>query len=323
MPNPLYTYDTLPSTSAAALREFDDRYLAALMAAPASGWQDQFGALAPTDAPMLTFPVSQMRTKYQKTLGENRFKTLQEKSFDVKVEEFDDGYEARLYDLFTQVFAYRNWQRAPERFVIAEGVHRAANIAALIEAGSSTACVDGANFFSTSHPANLFDGDVGTWSNLSSGGTDVVSVANLQTEVSAMQTQVLDENGDELGVMPDTILVPTAKFEALKNLLKKEQIASAAGTASETNPYMNGFNIVPVREFTDANDWFLVDSKLIAQGLEPWVSVRQTMPASLALRHWDEASDFFKDTGKIKVSSHIWYGFALAFPHAIRKVVGA
>lgn len=323
MPNPLYTYDTLPSTSAAALREFDDRYIAALLAAEPSGWQDQLGELAPTDAPMLTFPVSQLRTKYQKTLGESRFKSLQEKSFDLKAEEFDDGYEARLYDLFTKVFAYRNWQAAPARFVAAEAAFRAAQVAALIEAGSSTACVDGANFFSTSHPANLFDGAVGTWSNLSSGGTDVVSVANLQTEVSAMQTAVLDENGDKMGVMPDTILVPVSKFEALKNLLKKEQIASAAGTASETNPYMNGFNIVPVREFTDANDWFLVDSKLITVGLKPWAVMRQNMPASLAMRHWDESSDFFKDTGKIKVSSHIWYGFGFAFPHAIRKVVGA
>jgi hypothetical protein len=43
---------------------------------------------------------------------------------------------------------------------------------------------------------------------------------------------------------------------------------------------------------------------------------------SLGLRQWDESSDFFKDTGKLKMSAHIWYGFKLIFPHAMRLVKG-
>jgi hypothetical protein len=85
---------------------------------------------------------------------------------------------------------------------------------------------------------------------------------------------------------------------------------------------MNGFTVVPVNELTDVNDWYLVDSKLIGE-VAPWVSLRQTVPSSLALRVFDEASDFFKETGRLKISAHIWYGFSLALPHAIRKVVVA
>jgi len=47
------------------------------------------------------------------------------------------------------------------------------------------------------------------------------------------------------------------------------------------------------------------------------------VPASLALRRYDESSDFFRDTGKIKVSSHIHYASGYGFPHGVRLVVGA
>lgn len=321
MTNPLYTIERLPSTSQAAIREFSDRFIAALGAAKPDGWADTMGALIPTDAPMVTFPVTQLRTRYTRTTGDDRAKRLGEKSFDVKAEEFDDGYEAKLLDLYTKVFAYRKWKEAPARLVLAEEQFRHDQIAALLETGQSNTCVTGKNFFATDHPANLFDSSAGTFSNYSSGGTNVVSVTNIETEVIAMMS-VKDENGNKLGVRPDTILVPTEKAEPLRNLLKKEMIATVAGTASETNPYMNGFNIVPVKEFTDANDWYLVDSRLAAE-YAPWAILRQTVPAGLALREFGESSDFFKKTGLIRMTSHIWYGFARALPHAIRKVVGA
>lgn len=321
MANPLYTIEQLPTTSQAAIREFSELFIGYIGASKPTGWVDTLGALVPTSSPMVTFPVSQLRTKYQKTGGEDRAKTLQEKSFDIKAEEFDDGYEAALLDLYTKVFAYRQWSAAPQRLVLAEEQFRHDNVATLLEAGATTVCVDGEFFFDTDHPANLSDTNAGTWSNYQSAAKDVVSVANLEAEVALMMA-VKDENGKKFGVYPDTILVPVEKFEPLKNLLKQAQIANTAGTAGVSNPYLNGFNVIPVKEFTDPNDWYLVDSNLIAEA-PPWVTLRMTVPAALQLRTFDEASDFFKNTGRLKMSSHIWYGFSLALPHAIRKIVGA
>jgi hypothetical protein len=322
MTNPLYTIEQLPTTSAAAIREFDDRYIAALGAAPATGWVDALGALVPTSAPMVTFPLSQLRTKYRRTEGEGRAKTLGEKSFDVKSEEFDDGYEARLIDLFQKVFAYRNWQQAPARLVQAEEQFRHDQIAAKLEDGENADYLDtGKKFFSATHFANLFDDSAGTFSNYQVTGTDVVDVTNIMAEVTTMSL-VKDENGNKMGVQPDTILVPYEKSEPLKALLKQAMIANVAGTAGISNPYLNGFNVIPVKEFTDVNDWYLVDSKLVRE-VAPWVAMRQTMPGSLSLRVFDEASDFFKKTGRLRIESHIWYGFSLGLPHAIRKVKGA
>lgn len=326
MTNPLYSITELPTTDQAAIREFDDRYLASIGATPPPTWSD-LGDLLPVSSPMVTFPISSLALKYQQTEGESRFKTLLSKSFDVKVQEFDTGVEAKLMDLLTQVFAYRNWLQAPARMVLAEGRHRNRNLATLLEAGASTAWVDGVNFFSATHLSDLTNPSGGSWSNYSSGGS-ALTIATLKTEVTAMQ-DARDENNEKIGADPDTILVPTELYEPTKFLLAQALVLQDSGvkdaSAGVTNPYSGKFNVVHVPELTDANDWYLVDSKLRASsGLPPWLSMRYTVPnPALELRHFDESTDFFKNTGRIKVSSHIWYGFSLGFPHSIRKVVGA
>ncbi len=326
MVNPLYTSETLPTTSLAALREFSDRYVLALAASRAAGWADMLGELAQTNAPMLTYPVTQLRNKYERTLGETAARSLDEKSFDIKAEEFSDGYEARAYDLYKQVFAWRRWQQAPAGFVVAEERFRQRLIATALEAGATTLGFDGENFFDTDHPANLFDSSVGTFSNYQSVAADVTDLSKIEAESAAMQL-VKDENGDKLGVKPDTILVPVEKYEKLNNLLSMNMIrdytvAGGSAGASVSNPYVGRWNVIAIPEFTDVNDWYLVDSKL-AKELSPWIIMRETVPPSLAMRTFDESSDFFKKSGKLRVESHIWYGSALGFPHAIRKVVGA
>jgi len=325
MTNPLYDISKLPATSQAAIREFDDRYIASIGAAQPPSWSD-FGDLIPTSAPMVTFPVSSFGIKYQQTEGESRFKTLREGSFDVKTQEFDAGYEGDLLSIVTQAFAYRNWSEGPGRLLIAEARHRNRSIVTLLEAGESTVWpIDNLNFFSAAHLSDFADPASTTWSNYQATPADVVSIPNLEAEVTAMQGS-LDENGEKVGADPDTILVPTEKYEPLKNLLAKEMILDATGVTAVNNPYRGRFNVIHVPELTDVNDWYLVDSKLRSSvGLPPWLSLRFMPPtgSALALRYYDESSDFFKDTGRIKASSHIWYGFALGFPHSIRKIKGA
>jgi hypothetical protein len=367
--NPFFRQDTLPPTSAAALREFQDRYLAVLAASKPGGWADDFGDLVPTDRSEVTFPVSQMHTLYTRTESESKFRTLREASFDVKSEEFDAGYDAKALDILQKVFAYRQWSQAPARLVEAEAQHRH-NMMALVLDGSGNRggavgsandpggvgrlCVDGKDFFAANHPINIVDPTVkrvkdgsATWSNYQStaknvlgstatGNTGTFSIDNLQAEVTTSQNEVCDENGQLLGFDPDTIVVPNDYFEPLRIGLANARMlqfvadvggaSNAIGAAALENPYKGRFNIVPAKEFTQSSgstaDWYLIDSKLLRAGIMPWVIMRQTVDTALALRTWDESSDYFKDTGRLKVSSHIWYGFALALPHAIRRIKG-
>jgi len=333
---PILFDDTkLPADDQAALREFDDRYIASIGADQPPSWSD-FGDLIPTNAPLTTFPIGSLAMKYTEFRGEPRMKTLLAKSFDLRTAEYQAGLEAEYLDLLTKVFAYRNWQKGPERMMKGEARFRNRKIATLLEGGESgtkwgatadnTNGIDGAYFFSATHLSDFNNPASTTWSNYQSSGIDVLDFDLLEAEVVSMQG-VLDENGEKLDIEPDTILVPTQKAEKLKNKLAKDMILETdSGSFAATNNIFKGrFNVIHVPELTDPNDWYLVDSKLRASsGLPPWISARYTAPdAALQLRKWDTSSDFFKDTGRIKVSSHIHYGFCLGFPHAIRKIKGA
>lgn len=327
----LYESDKLPTTSQAALREFDDRYLAAQGVALPPNWAQEFGDIGPTNAPLTTYPISQLSGGYEETKGDSRFKTAIEASFDVKVLEFDMGYEAKLIDLLTGVFAYKKWTEAAGRFQVAELNHVARSIRTILEAGETTLNAwegPGIYFFDETHPANFAEPGLGTFSNLQSTPKDANSIANIMAECTAMEEQVLDENGEKLAVSPDVIGLPTAKFRIVDALLKQQQVSVGSGTGvpgggtgTMSNP-LAGLRAVHIPQLTDPNDWYLFDSKL-AKILPPWAGLRFSPGSALELREFNEDSDFFKNTGKIKKSSHIWWGFGFVFPHAVRKIVGA
>jgi hypothetical protein len=187
--NPLYSIEQLPTTDQAAIREFNDRYLMAIGASQPTGWADTLGDMIPTNGRWSRSRSRSFARSTRAATGENKFKKLRSTSFDVKTEEFDDGYQAKLKDLFNQLFAYRRWQEAPlarprRRAVPALERCRAAR------AGTSTTCVDGQNFFSTTHPCNMGDSTVGTaWSNYQASTKDVISISNIQAEVTAMMSR--------------------------------------------------------------------------------------------------------------------------------------
>jgi hypothetical protein len=321
----LFANEQLPTTSEQAIRIFDERYLAGVSAVEPPGWAALLGDSVDLGAPRVTFPIGLLSTKYLETKEESgRFKTMQEESFDLKVVEYDAGYEAKLIDLKSNVYAYKKWSDIPKRFLNAEKRHVNRNLVTLLEDGTSQISPwDGVAFFSAAHKANPTGDPSTTWSNYQSVATDVTDITKLLAEVTAMEG-VLDENGEKINAVPDTILAPTPKYEPLLYVLKQTLILSGSATAPYSNPFVGRFNVIHVPELTDVNDWYLVDSKLMgAQGVPPWLAAKYMAPADLGLRYFDETSDFFKNTGKIKVSSHIWYGFKLIFPHAIRKVVGA
>lgn len=323
----LYEHDKLPTTSGEALIEYSDRYLAAQLAAIPPAWVDEFGDAAPLNSPMATFPLSAMSGKFRETEGDSVVETMGEEKLDLKVIEYDMGYEAKLIDLLLQVFAYRSWTQSAEYSQIAEQNHRADSIATLLEAGETTTIWNGGYFFRTNHPNNTKKPGLGTSSNYQASPKDCNSIANIIAERTAMRL-VKDANGKKLNVNPDVILVPTEKFELVDALIRQTQVSVASGTgvpgggtASMSNP-LAGLRAVHVPTFTDPDDWYLVDSQLVKR-MPPWLCARWSPGLALELRQWDENSDFFRNTGKLKNSAHIWYAFALAFWQAIRKIKGA
>lgn len=317
----LFTHQTLPATSADAIREFDEKYLASVTVAAPPGWCAPF--VYTVGSTLTTFPISLMSTRYNETKEtSSRFKSMAEKGFDLNVVEFDAGYEAKLLDLLTNTFAYRNWGRAPAALTEGEMKHVAKNLAALLEDSAQLSPWDGLTFFNDAHRSNPSEvipatlGRKNTFDNLQAGPL-APTIANISAEMTLMR-DVRDTNGDKLGVEPTEIWLPTEKFQGTSDLLNQAFMANG-----ESNPLLGKIKPVHIPDLTDVNDWYLVDTNQFAKGVDPFLAANYRDVGSLGLRSWDESSDFFKDTGKIKMSAHIWYGFKLVFPHAIRKIVGA
>ncbi len=319
----LFTNQTLPATSEEAIRQFDEKYLTAITVAAPPAWAAPF--INTVGAPRVTFPISLFSTKYNETKEQaSRFKTMAEKAFDLTVVEYDAGYEAKLLDILTNTFAYRNWGRAPAALVDGEQKHVAKNLIALLEDTAQTSPWDGVTFFHAtlhrSNPAEVIvetQGRKNTFGNLQSTPAAPETLANIQAEMTAMR-DVRDTNGDKLGIEPNEIWLPTEKFQ-----LVSDKLSQALINGGDSNPLIGKIKPVHVPELTDVNDWYLVDTTQFAKGVDPMIAANYRDVGSLGLRQWDESSDFFKDTGKLKMSAHVWYGFKLVFPHAIRKVVGA
>ena len=315
----LLTHEQLPTSSEEAIRKFDERYLALLSSQPPSDWATRF--VQTVDSPRTTYPMSVLKGAFAETKEESgRYKGLSEDSFDVTVSEFDIGYEAKLFELLTNVFAWKRWGEVPAQFQKAEQRHHASKLATLLEAGASTVCkYDGVNFFSASHLCDPTDANSTTWSNYQSSTKAPETLSNVQDEMALMSAAVLGPDGKKLVAEPDEIWLPTEKFLEVSSVLQQAFLASG-----ESNYMAGKLRPVHVPELTDANDWFLVDSKLLGMGYDPMIQAKYTaLDGQLGLRYLDESSDHFKKTGKVAVSQHIWTGAALLFPHAIRLIKGA
>ncbi len=325
----LPTHDTLPASSQDALEMFDERYLALRLLQQPPTWADMLGDIIRTPSTSTKYPMSFLALKYLETKDYGgRFRTIAEKDCELEVVEYDDGVEIELLKLLTNSFSAARWADAPAGLIQAEAVFKNKSLATMLEANTALCGWDDLALFHDSHLANPGDAaNSDTFDNLQATAKDPADVTDIAEEVALMMA-VKDENGDKLDVKPTALGLPTEKFHAVANVLKQDIIANTAGTASIRNPYADGtLKLVHMPELTDVNDWYLFDEALIMKGAKPWVGAKLDIPKpgfdALGLRRFDENSDRFKETGKIAVSSHIYWGFKFLYPHAIRKVAGA
>lgn len=318
----LYDNELMPASAQDAIRQFEYRYEAGITSAEPPGWAEEIGDKITSSSPLVRFPIQQFVSRYTEFKGEIRTRELEDRYADVKTVEHQDGFEVPIMDLLTNPVRARQWSRVPNEFVAGE--KRLVNnlVTTALEAGTSGANAwDNEYFFDTDHAANPSNTALGTFSNYQSSTKDPASITNITTEVALMQA-VPGPDGLPMGVDPDVIALPTAKGESVRTLLAQNFLASGA-----TNPYFNRFRVIIIPTLADTNDWYLIDSKLLGR-IPPW-GVVEFVPAgplgqALRLRWFEPAtSDYAKNTGRIKVSSHVHYQAALLFPHAIRRIAGA
>jgi hypothetical protein len=323
---------TLPTSSRDAQEIYDERMNAAQLLAVPQTWVSEQGEDYGTPALETKYPMSILGLKFTEAKGESNFRTIGEKECTLTVAEYKEGVEVELLKLMTNSFVAKRWADTPALMVQAEQIFKLKMIATALVANTETCGWDDLALFHDSHLCNPKDPNSSTFDNLQATTKVVEDMADLEEEITLM-AEVLDINGDPLGVMPTHIGVPRQKFQKLKNVLKQDFIPSTftpgAGTATMRNPYNDGsLTVVRMDQLTDENDFYLFDMNLIPKGVAPWIVAKLALQAAgfdqLGVRHWNmENSDSCRAKSSIAVSHHVHYGFKFLYPHAIRKVLGA
>ena len=115
----------------------------------------------------------------------------------------------------------------------------------------------------------------------SNTGTTALSTASL-IATEALMMAFTDSRGENANIMPDTILVPVGLKHTAETIVGSNL---KSGTANNDTNTLNGYRVIVSRALTDANNWFLIDSRQAMMSLNWYWRVRPEFTA-------DPTSDF-------------------------------
>ena len=124
--------------------------------------------------------------------------------------------------------------------------------------GASTNGGDGVALLSTAHPQS----PVNTGNTQSNEGTLALNVANLDTTRQAMRN-FTDDKGILLGVNPDTLLVPPELERTATQIVSERALYEPGSAQFDINMFAGRLRPIVWDRLTDANAWFVIDSRLM------------------------------------------------------------
>jgi phage major head subunit gpT-like protein len=187
-------------------------------------------------------------------------------------------------------------------------------VVAAMQAGDSTACFDGQNFFSTAHPVDSDNTALGTYANLYT--TTPLSASNYQTVRAAMRSQ-MGEDGKPINVNPGLLVVPPQLEATALQILNAEMIAPAAAFGQnavggfQTNVLRGSANLLVIPELSNApTNWYLLD---VSKPIKPFVFQLRQAPEMVQLFSPTDENVFFRREYIYGVHARGAAGYALPF----------
>jgi phage major head subunit gpT-like protein len=300
-----------------ALTQFSTEFDQALAAAaPETQWATQFGANKASRF-RVRFPIPVSAAGYRERKGDDKMRSLFEKSASITPKEWTDG----IQELRTVIEApdFIGWSGEPTR--IANEGARLANLrtAAMFESVSGagpTLEFDGLSLFNNSHPVNIFDATAGTFDNNQSNATlDPALLATISTYFESLKAP----NGQPLGLQFTHVIAPGSMKEQFRQLLDSDLminaiLASGTNTQQTSNNLYKGF-VTPIiaRELTTANVFYC----LASNGPKAWGVVDSGDPEEIV---YDMTSGLYKDTGKVGIKYVKTLDVGALMPHAIMRM---
>jgi phage major head subunit gpT-like protein len=175
--------------------------------------------------------------------------------------------------------------------------------ARIVEAGHSTVCYDGQNFFDTDHS----EGTSGTQSNYSSSGL-ALSSTNIKTIITAMRG-LKDDTGQLAGINPTHIMVPTGLEFTAKEIFDPTFVNVTTDPSKAT---LNGLLKVIVNPYlanagTVANSaYYVLD---LSQPVKPFVFQNRENITFMALDKPDSPANFMRKEMYYGVEARFAFGY--------------
>jgi len=262
----------------AAFTGFNTRFNEALKN-PKKVWWGQVARMVPSDTETETHMWSDVAPKMREWIGERRIKSLVSRSFTLANKKFEntigvprDKFEYDKYGIFAGPKIDALAQRAskwPDEL-----------IAPLFLNGRSLITFDGQGFFSANHPINIEDAAAGVQSNYYSSGR-ALTPANYDF-VRAAMTTLVDSDGQVIGVMPDTLIVPPQLEGTAKRIVEGESIVQLNANANESNPYKGTARVMVIPELaSQPTTWYL--AQLDVEADRPFIFQQFRAPTFVAL----------------------------------------
>jgi phage major head subunit gpT-like protein len=309
-------YNLISADAQRALEEFSQEFAAALAQSPVEQWAKTLGLYKVSRALKTTYPIPVNMAGYRELAGDIKYRSLFEKSFDLKPKTWQDG----VAELASVIEApdFIGWNEQPA--VIAAAGDSLANtiIAGLLE--DNPVCWDGENFFDSDHPVNVFDSTLGTFDNdVTGAGTDA-TVDNLAIAMQNFRG-IKAANGKPMGLRMTHVLAGPGLEGTFNQLLKQDMIIQAIGDGSQfgavNNIYKNAVTLVISDELSDDGKWYPL--ALNKPGMKPWVVQDEGAPEELLS---DKTSHLYKTTLKVGVAYILRGNGGLALPHCVQRWAG-
>ncbi len=310
-------YNLVSTDAQRSLEIFSEEFTLALTQSAVDPWARANGLYktAPKLALKMTFPVPVSAAGYAEFKGDVKYRSLFEKSMELKPKTWQDG----VSELASTVEApdFIGWNEQPAAMAAAASSLANEIVAGLLETNGE--CWDGKNFFASDHPLNVFDEGAGDFDNdITGAGTDLTQ-ANLETAMTNFR-KIKGPNGKPLGLRLTHLLVPPALEGVARKLLTDDFIISAIGDAfgPVPNPYKSmGIKLIVSDELTDDDKWYAL--ALNKPGMYPWIVMEETAPEPIVS---DKTDPLYKTTLKVGIAYILRGNGGLALPHCAQRWAG-
>lgn len=309
-------FDLISKDAQRALEEFSQDLAAALTQGGVETWAKDLGLYRPSRALKTTYPIPVSAALYRELKGDLKYRSLFEKSLELKPKTWQDGIEELASVIEAPDFV--GWTGEPAAMAAAGLSLTNEIIAEALE--DNPTCWDTKDFFASDHPFNVFKPSTGSFDNDHTGAGTAPTLDNLATAKTEFRT-IKAPNGKPLGLRMTHVIVPPAQEETWKTLLEQDLIIQSLDSGSTfgavDNRHKGTVKLVVADELTNDDKWYPL--ALNKPGMFPWIVQDEGSPEEIRN---DKTSDHYKRTLKVSIAYILRGNGALALPHCVQRWAG-